>query len=259
MTGLSAALSNIARYRRGMEGLHTGAGLPSGLPTDGGRVQEVTGVEPNPGALRMLCHVPADLPRGAALVVVLHGCGQTAEGYAAGAGWIELADRFGFALLLPEQRRASNSGCCFNWFQPEDTTRGHGEAASVHAMVQHMLTTHGLNAGRVFVTGLSAGGAFANALLATYPEVFSGGAIVAGLPFGAATNTQTALDAMYRGRQRSDRDWGNAVRAAAGHRGAWPRVSVWHGMADTTVIPVNGTDIVRQWLDVHGTAWRTPP
>jgi poly(hydroxyalkanoate) depolymerase family esterase len=257
MAGLSDTLANMARYRRGL------GRMPSGLMRDGidlrdlapaGRLGEVADFGANPGELRLLSCVPRGLKRGAGLVVVLHGCGQTAAGYDQGAGWSELAERFGFALLLPEQRRGNNAGTCFNWFQPDDTTRGHGEAASIRAMIQHMLAHHGLDRGRVFITGLSAGGAFANVMLATYPELFAAGAIVAGLPYGAARNTQGALELMYRGQPRSDTEWGDRVRSASAHRGPWPRIAVWHGLADTTVIPANGTAIVRQWLDVHGLA-----
>ncbi len=93
----------------------------------------------NPGNLRMLTHVPDDLPTGAALVVVLHGCTQTAASYDRGTGWSTLADRHGFALLLPEQRRANNPLRCFNWFRGEDHARESGEARSIREMVARMI------------------------------------------------------------------------------------------------------------------------
>jgi len=94
----------------------------------------------------------------------------------------------GFALLLPEQQRTNNPNSCFNWFQSGDIERGHGEAASIRQMVATMVSDHGIDPARVFVTGLSAGGAMTPVMLATYPEVFAGGAIIGGLPYGAATN-----------------------------------------------------------------------
>jgi poly(3-hydroxybutyrate) depolymerase len=99
----------------------------------------------DPGNLRMLSYVPEGLPASAPLVVVLHGCTQTAAEYDSGAGWSTLADTFGFALLFPEQRRANNANLCFDWFQPEDITRGSGEVASIAAMVKAMTDTHHLN------------------------------------------------------------------------------------------------------------------
>lgn len=206
----------------------------------------------NPGHLTGLCHVPADLPAGAPLVVVLHGCTQSAAGYDAGAGWSGLADRHGFAVLLPEQNRSNNANLCFNWFQPEDAARGQGEAASIAAMAEAMIERHKLDRSRVFVTGLSAGGAMASVMLATYPDLFAAGAIVAGLPYGGASNLREALDGMAGRLDATGPVLGARVRAASDRGGPWPRVQVWHGGADHLVVPGNGDAVVRQWVDVHG-------
>jgi poly(hydroxyalkanoate) depolymerase family esterase len=219
---------------------------------------ETSAFAPNPGALRMLSYRPADLPPRAPLVVVLHGCTQNAWGYAQGAGWVALAERLGFALLCPEQRQMNNLNRCFNWFQLADTGRGYGEAASIHAMIVHALAEGGLDPARVYVTGLSAGGAMTSALLACYPETFAGGAIIAGLPFGAAAGVQDAFAAMVHGVVRAGPVWGERVRAASGHAGPWPRVSIWQGDADATVNPINADEIAKQWLDVHGLAQTKP-
>ncbi len=216
------------------------------------RLVETRAFGANPGALRMLSHVPAGLPAGAPLVVVLHGCTQEAEANAVGAGWLALADRYGFALVVPEQQPANNPNRCFNWFQPEDVRRGAGEAASIAEMTEAAVKAHGLDRRRIFVTGLSAGGAMASAMLAAYPDVFAGGGIIAGLPYGAADNVQEAFGAMFQGRQRTAAAWGDLVRAASGHAGPWPRVSIWQGDADATVKPVNAEAVARQWANVHG-------
>lgn len=248
MAGPQHATANMDRlFRRWADEAASSGGM-----TEAHRLVEVTGFGSDPGHLRMLTHVPPGLPPSAPLVVVLHGCSQTASEYDRGSGWSELAARHGFALLFPEQRRTNNPGLCFNWFEPGDTTRGQGEALSIRQMVGHMIAAHGIDGRRVFVTGLSAGGAMASALLATYPELFAGGAIIAGLPFGAADNAQEAFDAMFHGRARPAREWGDLVRAASPHRGPWPRVSVWHGGADATVHPDNAGEVLRQWADVHG-------
>ena len=207
----------------------------------------------NPGQLRMFSYMPLPAAELSALVVVLHGCGQTAAGYDHGAGWSTLADRYGFALLMPEQQRSNNPNRCFNWFQPEDTQRGRGEAASIRQMVETMVRENGIDPRRVFVTGLSAGGAMTSVMLACYPETFAAGAIIAGSPYGAASNVQQAFKSMFRCPSRPARDWGDLVREAApGYEGAWPRVSVWHGNADKTVIPTNARETIKQWTDVHG-------
>ena len=212
---------------------------------------ETTGFGPNPGALRMFSFAPGNLPRDAALVVVLHGCGQTAAGYDLGAGWSTIARRYGFALLMPEQQPSNNAQGCFNWFNPEDTARDSGEACSIRKMIARMVSDHKINPRRIFVTGLSAGGAMTSVMLATYPEVFAGGAIIAGLPFGVATNVREALSGMYRTSSRPAGELGDLVRQASDHKGPWPKVSVWHGSADRTVNPANANEIVKQWLDVH--------
>ena len=154
----------------------------------------------------------------------------------------------------PEQTPANNPKTCFNWFLPGDTARDQGEALSIRQMIEKTIGAHGIDRGRVFITGLSAGGAMAAAMLATYPEVFSAGAIIAGLPYGAAGNVQQAFESMFQGRPRSAREWGDLVRRASKHRGPWPRVSVWHGDADATVVPMNAEGLIRQWTDVHGIA-----
>jgi len=218
------------------------------------RLREIPGFGSNPGALRMFTYLPAGLADQSALVVVLHGCAQTAASYDYGAGWSTLAERYGFALLLPEQQRANNSNGCFNWFQPGDTRRGQGEALSICQMVGKMVLDHGIDARRVYVTGLSAGGAMASVMLAAYPDIFAGGAIIAGLPYGAATNVQEAFQSMFQSPARPADVWGDLVRSASPHRGPWPRVSVWHGGMDTTVVPSNAAEIVKQWTNVHGLA-----
>jgi poly(hydroxyalkanoate) depolymerase family esterase len=206
----------------------------------------------NPGALRMFSHLPPKISEDCALVVVLHGCTQSAAGYDLGSGWSTIADRFGFALLLPEQQRSNNPNGCFNWFQAGDIERGRGEAHSIRQMVDKMVSDHGIDPKRIFITGLSAGGAMTSVMLATYPEVFAGGAIVAGLPYGAASNVQQAFESMFQCPPRPSRVWGDLVRSASPHNGPWPRVSVWHGSADATVIPSNASEILKQWTDVHG-------
>ncbi len=211
----------------------------------------LTGFGSNPGALKAKCYLPKNLPPGAPLVVVLHGCTQTAAGYDHHSGWSQLADETGFALLFPEQQRANNPNLCFNWFLPPDTTRDSGEALSIHQMIETMVVASGLDRTRIFVNGLSAGGAMAAAMLATYPEVFAGGAIIAGLPYGSATTIPEAFDRMRGHGGLSEQVLQRALLGASDHRGPWPRISIWHGSADHTVAPSNAGAIAAQWRLVH--------
>jgi poly(hydroxyalkanoate) depolymerase family esterase len=227
-----------------------------GLYGRGARVRsplvEVKDFGANPGALKMFCYLPPNRPKRPALVVVLHGCGQNAAGYDHGAGWSTLAKRYGFALLMPEQQSANNANSCFNWFNPDDVARDSGEAASIRQMIAKMVADHHIHRRRIYITGLSAGGAMTTAMLATYPEIFAAGAVIAGLPYGIAGNVREALSGMMASPSRPAKDLGDLVRNASRHNGPWPRLSVWHGSADLTVNPANADEIVKQWLDVHG-------
>jgi poly(hydroxyalkanoate) depolymerase family esterase len=249
---LGNTIAGLARYRRQWEALVQGRMRSPTADVDPAfdHLAEVQGFGSNPGALRMFKYVPAR-PEPA-LVVVLHGCTQTAASYDLGAGWSTLADRFGFVLLLPQQQHANNPNRCFNWFLPDDIAREKGEALSIRQMVETMIRDHGIDRRRVFVTGLSAGGAMTSVMLATYPETFAAGAVIAGLPYGTATNLKEAFESMLKVRPRAAREWGDFVRAASAHRGPWPRISVWHGGADPLVKRENADQIVKQWTNVHG-------
>ena len=246
---LREALANLGRggLQKIMQGVN---GRLIGEPVT--RLHETRDFGSNPGNLRMMRYLPPALAEHPALVVVLHGCTQSAAGYDLGAGWSTLADRYGFALLLPEQQRSNNPNGCFNWFLPEHNRRGEGEAHSIRQMIERVIIEHSIDRSRVFITGLSAGGAMTSTMLACYPEVFAAGAIIAGLPYGAATNVKQAFQSMYQSPTRAAGDWGDLVRQASPHKGPWPRISVWHGSADKTVIPSNAREILKQWTDVHG-------
>jgi poly(hydroxyalkanoate) depolymerase family esterase len=224
---------------------------PARPPT---RLRELTEFGVNPGNLRMFAYAPQNLPPVAPLVVVLHGCTQTADEYDYGTGWSSLADELGFAVIYPQQQPANNPRNCFSWFLPHDTARGQGEAHSIREMVEHAVATFAADRGRVFVTGLSAGGAMASVMLATYPEVFAGGAIIGGLPYGCASNVEQAFELMFTAQGQGARALGDRVRAASRHHGPWPKISVWHGTNDPIVQPSNAEDIIRQWTNVHSLA-----
>lgn len=215
------------------------------------RLSDLTDFGSNPGALRARRFVPDDLPAGAPLIVVLHGCTQTAAAYDLGAGWSGLAEANGFALLYPEQNRANNSNLCFNWFVPEDVARGSGEVESIRRMIAAMLAAHRLDPARVFITGLSAGGAMALSMLATYPELFAGGAIIAGVPHGVAATVPEAFDRMRGQGLPKPAQLAALVRKAAPAPPRWPKLSVWQGSADATVDPANAEAIIGAWRALH--------
>jgi poly(hydroxyalkanoate) depolymerase family esterase len=216
------------------------------------RLKAFTGFGPNPGDLLARSYLPQELDPGAPLVVVLHGCTQSASSYNRGAGWTRAADEHGFALLFPEQQRTNNPNLCFNWFSPADASRGGGEALSIVQMVQDMCARHALDERRVYITGLSAGGAMTAAMLATYPDVFAGGAVIAGLPFGTATTVPEAFEQMRGHAGPESRQLTQLVRSASNHNGRWPVLSVWHGSSDRTVDASNAAALIEQWRGLHG-------
>jgi poly(hydroxyalkanoate) depolymerase family esterase len=227
------------------------AGL-AGMPASNDRLQAFDHFGSNPGNLRAWTYSPQGPARKRPLVVVLHGCTQTAAAYDAGAGWSTLADEQGFMLLFPEQQRANNPNLCFNWFSPNDIRRDQGEALSIREMIATLIKDQGVDPDRVFITGLSAGGAMTSVMLATYPEVFTGGAIIAGLPYGSAKGVPDALARMNGQVLPNAADLDRLVRKASEHAGPWPTISVWHGDRDATVALANADAIVAQWRGVHG-------
>ncbi len=243
MAGLADTTARLARDRRR-------AAAPAG--SGAGRMTRVPAFVPNPGALQMLSWRPPGLAPGSPVVVVLHGCGQQAQAFADQSGWLTLAERLDFAVIAPEQSAANNPNRCFNWFEPSDIARDQGEAASIAAMVRHAVSVQGADPQRIFVTGLSAGGAMAVVMLAAYPDLFAAGAVVAGLPYGVATGVGEALGAMHGRGAPSAEVLVARLRAAAPATGRPPRLAIWHGDADHTVTPGNATALLNQWAAAHG-------
>ena len=210
----------------------------------------------NPGALTMYEYVPASLPAMRPLVLVLHGCSQTAASMEA-AGWNKLADQFKFTVVYPEQATANNPVRCFNWAGEYGDTanlvRGQGENQSIIQMIDKAIATHGSDPTKVYIVGFSAGGAMAAVMLATWPEKFAAGAIMSGLPYRCATSVSGAYSCQSPGVSKTPVQWGDLVRAAATYTGPRPKVQIWHGSSDSIVVPMNGDELIKQWTDVFAT------
>ncbi|UGQ45873.1 extracellular catalytic domain type 1 short-chain-length polyhydroxyalkanoate depolymerase [Massilia endophytica] len=168
----------------------------------------------------------------AALLVMLHGCTQDADDFAAGTRMNRLAEEAACLVVWPEQSQQANSSRCWNWFSAADQQRGKGEPALIVGIVRQVMANHPVDSARICIAGLSAGGAMAAVVGALYPEVFHAVGVHSGLPFGAAHDLPSALQSMRTG-------------ASGTHRhGSGPKVIVMHGDRDATVHPANGQHIV---------------
>lgn len=209
---------------------------------------ELTNFGSNPGALKMWVTLPSRPTARPGLVVALHGCTQTAAEYA-NAGWNTYAERFGFYVLYPE---VTSGVKCFGWYESSNTSRGFGQAASIAQAVSAVQSRYGIDASKIFVTGLSAGGGMTASLLAAYPDVFSAGATMAGLPAGCASSIGGS-GSCQGGLDKTPDQWSALVRSAApSNTTRWPRVAVWNGDNDFTVNVKNLTELMEQWTDVNG-------
>jgi poly(hydroxyalkanoate) depolymerase family esterase len=181
-------------------------------------------------------YVPAMRPDGQVpLIVMMHGCTQSPEDFANGTAMNQLAETFGCLIAWPAQTGGANMQKCWNWFRPEDQARDRGEPALIAGIVADILASHDVDPARVFIAGLSAGGAIAAIMGATYPEVFAAVGVHSGLPVGAARDMPSAFSAMRSGSE------GAALRRSV------PTI-VFHGLADSTVHPSNGDAVIAQSL-----------
>jgi poly(hydroxyalkanoate) depolymerase family esterase len=188
----------------------------------------------------------------APLVCMLHGCTQDPRSFAAATEATAAADRHGFVVVLPGQDRGDNAMGCWNWFEPGHQARGRGEPAAIVGIVGQMVGASAprIDPRRIFVCGLSSGGAMASILAATYPDVFAAAAIHSGLAYGAASDVASAYAAMANG-AADPAGRGRAAYAAMGsHARAVPTIVV-HGTADRTVAPVNAQQVLRQTMTAN--------
>lgn len=216
-------------------------------------LQETTDFGYNPGNLRMYSYTPSSLADGIyPLVVVLHGCTQSAHEVAAQTGWNKLADSLRFFVLYPQTHFGNNVTSCFRWFREKDIASDEGESRSIYQMIVRFLEKYPVDSTRIHITGLSAGGAMAVAMLARYPGLFHSGAIVAGGPYGAAWNFQSAKKAMRGKVQHTPDEWANLVRAQnPDFTDDYPIISVFHGTKDKTVHPETSKQLIAQWTSLH--------
>ena len=191
------------------------------------------------GSRSFRTYIPASAADGAnGVVVMLHGCTQTPEDFAAGTGMNRLAEEHRFIVVYPAQSRRNNTQSCWNWFSRGDQRRDAGEPAILAGMVQQICATHGIAPDRTFVAGLSAGAAMAVILGETYPDVFAAVGVHSGLAYGSAKDVASAFSAMA-----------GPTAEPLPKKSHTPTI-VFHGTSDATVHPSNGEAVVRQAQDI---------
>jgi poly(hydroxyalkanoate) depolymerase family esterase len=183
------------------------------------------------------------------LIVMLHGCTQTPDDFAAGTTMNRFAEEQGFFVAYPAQAANANRSRCWNWFQAADQRRDQGEPSLIAGITRQVISSYQIDTRRVYVAGLSAGGAMAVIMGATYPDLYAAVGVHSGLPYRAAHDLPSALAAMQ---QREGTALPGQARAAA-TRPAGPLVPtiVFHGDQDTTVHPRNGEAVIAQALAAH--------
>lgn len=191
------------------------------------------------GTRRYKLYIPAAQQAGPRpLVVMLHGCTQNPDDFAAGTAMNAAAERHACLVLYPEQDRSANANLCWNWFDPAHQRRDAGEPAILAGMTRQVVAEYGADGGKVFVAGLSAGGAMAAILGGTYPDLYAAVGVHSGLAAGCAKDMISGLQAMKRPRKGA-------------RLGRSVPVIVFHGDADAVVHGANGDAVLKQFLDAH--------
>lgn len=235
-TDLTPGQRTLALPRPGVEDLRQAKPRPerTDLEPDADRFGERQYAGPE-GLMSYMLYRPAGIEVGSPLVIMLHGCTQTPENFALGTGMNALADEMGFIVAYPRQTSAANMQRCWNWFKPGDQQRGKGEPALIAAIARQIVADHGTDERRIYVAGLSAGGAAAAILGNAYPDIFSAIGIHSGLACGAARDMPSAFAAMRNG----------PANARGGtKRAPFVPVITFHGDRDATVDPVNSAHII---------------
>ncbi len=213
-------------------------------------MEQIQNFGDNPGNLNMYLHAPENLEGISAVVVAIHGCTQDAHEIAEQSGWNELADRYNFIVIYPEQKRSNNVSNCFNWFNKKDHSRDEGELYSILQMIKKAKNMYEIDSESIYIYGVSAGAAMANSLLANNPSSYAAGAVFAGGPYGGKENTFQRMKTMMDPKDRTPMEWGEGILSRVEKN--VPKMVVVHGTKDNVVHLQNAAELIDQWSYVHG-------
>lgn len=220
------------------------------------QMPEIKNFGSNPGNLKMYFHAP-NSTWGSSLkkpmVIVLHGCSQTAEIVARQSGWNKLADENGFYVLYPQQLFYNNTAECFNWFNRNDVLKDKGEVLSISEMISYTVNSYLIDTTQIFIYGLSAGAVMSVSMLSDYPDLFKAGAVLGGGAFMCAINPLEAMSMMNQPHFKSPEELGELVRNQnPDYTGNIPRLIIIHGEKDFVVNYKNSGELIKQWTNVMG-------
>ncbi|KAK1222718.1 Feruloyl esterase B [Marasmius sp. AFHP31] len=222
----------------------------------GASLQQVTNWGANPTGIRMNIYVPDKLAANPAVIVALHGCGGTGEAYFTRTQVPKYADQNGFILIFPSTPNMSN---CWDVNNPASLTHNAGgDALGIVNMVKYTLDKYKGDKSKVFVFGTSSGAMMTNVLAAVYPDVFVAGSAYSGTAHACFAGASSATPASAnqtcaQGLTHTPQEWANFVRNSfPGYTGAYPKMQIWHGLADTLVKPACGQEALKQWSQVLG-------
>jgi poly(hydroxyalkanoate) depolymerase family esterase len=233
----------------GMRGVKRAPASTSDISPEGANFIEGT-YSNKAGSRSYKLFVPSGYHQGQPLplIVMLHGCTQSPDDFAAGTRMNFIAEEQTCIVVYPEQRSDANPSKCWNWFRSADQRRGEGEPSLIAGITRQVMQNYSVDPQRVYVTGLSAGGAAAAIMGATYSDLYAAVGIHSGLAYGAATDMPSAFAAMRQG--------GAVARRASSHRPTVPSI-IFHGDRDSTVNPVNGTQAMEQAIGTARTKKKT--
>lgn len=207
----------------------------------------------NPGNLKMFAYnpSPSDVAKKP-LLVMLHGCTQSAKEVAELTGWNKLAANNNFAVIYPQQKFINNPNHCYNWYLKNDVDKGKGECESIYEMIQFAISNYNIDVNKIHITGLSSGASMTMAMIATHPETFQNAAVFSGGGYKIGMGLFDGIQAMSGDIKLSQNELVTLVKEQnPNYNGTYPNLIIYQGKEDPLVNFKNANIIVSQWAGVQ--------